>query len=173
MIAPEGSEERVFSRTRKQPWNGEFYVSFGDNRPWEDARRLGFIAGGGALWYSRTLTMLSEGDRVWVHIPGTGYVGVGHVTGERRRADQYEFDTADGPRTLDQMELNEPYPGLDTNTDDDHAEYIVPVKWDKTVNRTHAVKESGLCGLQHTVFKPRTPKWDHTVQRLKQAWEIE
>ncbi|AWN15327.1 hypothetical protein [Salinisphaera sp. LB1] len=172
MIDPEDSQKRVISRTSKQPWNGEFYVSFDRDMPWEDARRLGFIAGGGALWYSRTLDLLSEGDRVWVNIPGTGYVGVGHVTGERCRADQYEFDTADGPRTLDQMELSETYSDLDANADDEHAEYVVPVAWEKTVDRAHAVSESGLFGNQNTVCKPKTPKWDHTVKRLKHAWHI-
>lgn len=172
MIDPEENQERVVSRTRKQPWNGEFYVSFGGDRPWEDARRLGFIAGGGALWYSRTLAMLSEGDRVWVNIPGTGYAGVGHVTGERCRTDQYQFDTVDGPRTLDQMDLSEPY-RLDANADDDHAEYIVPVAWEKTVGHAAAVSEIGLFGNQNTVCKPKTPKWDHTVKRLKQTWNID
>jgi hypothetical protein len=51
----------------KEPWNGEFYVSFGaDNgRRWDEARRHGFVSGGGGTWYSNSLRMLGEGDRVW------------------------------------------------------------------------------------------------------------
>jgi len=173
LIDPEESQTRVVSRTHQQPWNGEFYVSFDKDAPWADARQLGFICGGGGLWYSRTLNRLSEGDRVWVNIPATGYVGVGHVTGPRCRADQYEFDTVDGLQTLDQMALSESYPDLDPNADDDHAEHIVPVQWNKTVDRAHAVSESGLFGNQNTVCKPKTPKWNHTANRLKQAWHIE
>ncbi|MFA7558336.1 MAG: endonuclease NucS domain-containing protein, partial [Hydrogenophaga sp.] len=63
----------------KEPWNGEYYVSFGDtsSRSWDDARKYGYISAGGGTWYSQTLNMLSPGDRVWVNIPKRGYVGVG------------------------------------------------------------------------------------------------
>ncbi|HPK33739.1 MAG TPA: endonuclease NucS, partial [Ottowia sp.] len=62
----------------KEPWNGEYYVSFGDasSRSWDDARQYGYISAGGGTWYSQTLKMLSPGDRVWVNIPKKGYVGV-------------------------------------------------------------------------------------------------
>jgi hypothetical protein len=30
----------------------------------------------------------------------------------------------------------------------------------------------GLFGNQNTVCKPTTPKWTHTVERLKQVWRI-
>ena len=51
-----------------EPWNGEFYCSFGDGeeRSWKDAVEFGFICGGGGAWYSRTLQLLAPGDRVWV-----------------------------------------------------------------------------------------------------------
>ncbi len=29
----------------KEPWNGEFYVSYGSDRSWDDARQYGFISG--------------------------------------------------------------------------------------------------------------------------------
>jgi hypothetical protein len=65
----------------KEPWNGEFYVSYGGNpaRVWEEARQHGFISAGGGTWCSQTLKLLAPGDRVWVKIPKTGYVGVGRV----------------------------------------------------------------------------------------------
>ncbi|SCY10886.1 PDDEXK family nuclease [Thiohalorhabdus denitrificans] len=173
MIDPQENQERAVARNGKESWNGEFYVSFGDDRPWEVARQYGFIAGGGASWYSNTLSMLSEGNRVWVNIPKTGYVGVGIVTGERCRADQYQFDTPDGPKTLTQLKLHENYEHLNPSADADKAEYLVPVKWLYTVDRAHAFWEVGLFGNQNTVCKPRTPKWSHTVNRLKQAWDIE
>lgn len=69
------------SANAKEPWNGEFYVSFGDphSRNWEEARRHGFISAGGGSWYSQTLKQLQLGNRVWVNIPKTGFVGVGIV----------------------------------------------------------------------------------------------
>ena len=49
----------------KEPWNGEFYVSYGGDpaRVWEEARQHGFISAGGGTWYSQTLKLLSPGDR--------------------------------------------------------------------------------------------------------------
>lgn len=66
-----------------EPWNGEFYGSFGHSstRDWAEARHFGFICGGGGSWYSNSLKMLAPGDRVWVNVPGAGYVGVAKVTG--------------------------------------------------------------------------------------------
>src|SRR5262249_50177288 len=53
--------------TGKLSWNGEFYVSFGGDREWEEARRYGFISAGGGAWYSQTLELLEPGGRIWVN----------------------------------------------------------------------------------------------------------
>lgn len=172
MIDPDENQERAVTKARKEKWNEEFYASFDKNYPWEVARQLGFICAGGAAWYSKTLNMLSEGDRVWVNIPKTGYVGVGIVTGERCRAEHYKFDTPEGPKTLLEIDLSEPYTDLSLATDEDNAEYLVPVKWLHTVDKSHAFSEVGLFGNQNTICKPTTPKWNHTISRLKQAWHI-
>ena len=174
MIDPDEPSQPVVRKTKKEPWNGEFYASFGDDRPWELARRFGFIAGGGAEWYSKTLNMLSEGDRIWVNIPKTGYVGVGEVIGERSRADEYRFETEEGSRTLLELTSQEEYPHLYRQLnidDDDAAEFLVPVRWLYTVCRQEAFSEVGLFGNQNTVCKPTTPKWSHTVERLKIEWK--
>lgn len=47
----------------KAPWNGEFYVSYGSDRSWDDARQYGFISGGGGTGYSQTLKLLTPGTR--------------------------------------------------------------------------------------------------------------
>ena len=58
LIDPGETQANVASTTRteraKEPWNGEYYVSFGDlsTRDWEEARKYGFISGGGGRWYS-------------------------------------------------------------------------------------------------------------------------
>ncbi|WP_199196967.1 endonuclease NucS domain-containing protein [Achromobacter sp. MYb9] len=75
LIDPGETQANVASTTTvkgdKEPWNGKFYVSFGDttSRSWEDAQRFGYVSGGGGSWYSQTLKLLSPGDRVWVKIP--------------------------------------------------------------------------------------------------------
>ena len=67
----------------KEPWNGEYYVSFGDGmgRSWSDAVKYRFVSAGGGSWYSNTLNLLKAGDRIWVKAPGHGFVGVGRVKG--------------------------------------------------------------------------------------------
>lgn len=78
--------------TAAEPWNGEFYVSYGvsESRSWEDARQYNLICGGGGRWYSQTLDQLREGDRVWVKAPGYGFVGVGLVLGRAESAKTFK-----------------------------------------------------------------------------------
>lgn len=96
----------------KEPWNGEFYVSYGDmnHRSWEDARKYGFISGGGGSWYSQTLKLLSPGDRVWVKIPKTGYVGVGKVVDSVVPIREFNVQTPTGQKpALDVLTFAEKY----------------------------------------------------------------
>ncbi len=170
MIDPQETQQLVSTRGAREPWNGEFYVSFGldQHRNWEDARRHGFIAAGGGQWYSNTLNMLAEGDRIWVNIPKTGYVGVGIVSGERQRIS--EFGINGQPLTNLPTEID--YSAFATEPDDT-AEYVVPIKWMHTAPTGQAFSETGLFGNQNTVCKPTTTKWRHTVERLKAIWRIE
>lgn len=70
LIDPGVTQANVATTTKrageKEPWNGEYYVSFGpgESRPWEDARKYGYISAGGGSWYTQTLKLLSPGDRV-------------------------------------------------------------------------------------------------------------
>ena len=63
-------------KSKRAPWNGrDWYVSFGGDRPWEDARQHGFVSAGGGKFYSQTMRSLPVGARIWVNIPGTGIRG--------------------------------------------------------------------------------------------------
>lgn len=152
-----------------EPWNGEFYVSFGDtqSRSWADAQKYGFISAGGGSWYSKTLKLLSPGDRVWVNIPKTGYVGVGRVTEAVMPVTEFTVPTPQGPRpALEVLEHAKLYRA--NASEPETCEYFVRVEWIKTVPKAQAVNEVGLFGNQNTVCKPTTPKWRHTVERLKE-----
>jgi hypothetical protein len=160
----------------KEPWNGEFYVSYGhdeNGRRWEDAVKYGYVSGGGGSWYSRTLNQLEVGKRIWVNVPGRGYVGVGVVLDPMVKVNLFTVKQKDGSE--------KPLTSLDvlgkrifTNIeDDDKAEYLVRVKWIKTVPLDKAIKEKGFFGNQNTVCKPLTKKWQHTVDRLKTCFGIE
>lgn len=149
----------------REPWNGEFYVSFG-NRSWEDACRYGFISGGGGAWYSQTLKLLQPDDRVWVKIPGTGYVGVGRVLEPVQPVSTFMVKTPEGEKlAMEVLQQGDHY--RKTADDPELAEYFVRVKWLDVRDTKSAVNEVGLFGNQNTVCKPTTPKWRHTVERLK------
>lgn len=156
----------------KEPWNGEYYASFGQSeaRSWDEAVKYGFFCAGGGAWYSGTLKLLNPGDRVWVNAPRFGFVGVGRVREPAVPAAEFTLPGPDG----------EPQPALDVLTeghyhrdfidDLDKCEHFVTVEWADTVPLANAVNEVGLFGNQNSVCAPKTPKWRHTVERLKQAF---
>ena len=154
-----------------EPWNGEFYCSFGDgeSRSWEDAVEFGFICAGGGTWYSKTLRLLSPEDRVWVKIPDRGFVGVGRVTGPSQAASTFKVKTSKGESPILEVANRGNYHRALVD-DPEHCEYFVPIHWIQTMPREKAVYEIGLFGNQNSVCKPTTPKWRLTVERLKQKF---
>jgi hypothetical protein len=154
----------------REPWNGEFYASFGlegRNRSWGEAVRYGFISAGGGSWYSNTLRLLSPGDRIWVRAPKIGYLGVGIVRGPSQPATEFVLATDEGERPALEV-LREANYHREFADDPERAEYFVPVEWLDTVPVEKAINEIGLFGNQNTVCKPTTPGWRHTVDRLKE-----
>jgi hypothetical protein len=155
-----------------EPWNGEFYASYGlgDNRrSWEEARRYGFISAGGGTWYSNTLNLLNVGDRIWVKAPGHGFVGYGEVLSTAQAADEFMIETPDGDRPALAVLSEGDYHRAFAD-DPERRDYFVAVRWLHTVPLDKAVNEIGLFGNQNTVCKPTTPKWRTTVDRLKERW---
>ena len=154
----------------KGEWNGEFYVSFGegDHRRWNDAKRYGFVSAGGGEWYVKTLRMLQPGNRIWVSVPGKGYVGVGKVVMSAARYDQFSVNLNGSPISITEVGVEAP-----DAFDEGHGEHFVGVDWIKAVDLQEAVKERGFFGNQNTVAQPRDPKWHFTVERLKAFWGID
>jgi hypothetical protein len=172
LIDPGETQANAIATTKlkgeKEPWNGEFYASFGptNHRSWDDAVKYGFISGGGGSWYSQTLKLLSPGDRVWVKIPKIGYVGVGIVKEAVQSVNDFAVKTPSGERPC--LEVLQHANLYQQHADDpEKAEYFVKVDWLDTRPATKAISEIGLFGCQHTVCQPSTPKWRHTVERLK------
>jgi hypothetical protein len=150
-----------------EPWNGEFYCNF--DGEWADAIAYGFICGGGGVWYSRTLRFLRPGDRVWVKVPGSGFVGVGRVTGVVQPASTFKVYTTSGEASILDVAKVSTY-ARENLTDPDRCCYFVPIRWLQTVSLENAVADVGLFGNQNTVCKPTTPKWRYTVERLKEKF---
>lgn len=170
LIDPGETQANVITgkvKGEKEPWNGEYYVSFGGDCSWEEARKYGFISAGGGTWYSQTLKLLSPGDRVWVKIPKIGYVGVGRVTETVQTIYDFKVQTPEGEKACLDV-LSKYLDRLKANAKDpEKAEHFVRVEWLDTVPETKAFNEIGLFGNQNTVCQPTTPKWRHTIERLK------
>ena len=159
------------SEGQSEPWNGEFYCSFGDSssRSWADAVEFGFISGGGGSWYSKTLQLLSPGDRVWINVPQQGYVGVGRVLGAATSANEFTVMKDGVERPVLEVAVRANYHAAFTD-DPERCEYFVPVQWLQTVPVGQAIREIGMFGNQNTVCRPRTPKWRSTIERLKERF---
>jgi len=151
-----------------EPWNGEFYSSFGhgSERSWEDAVQYGFISAGGGTWFTKTLELLCPGDRVWARVPGLGFVGVGRITGRVQPAASFQVTRPDGLVPVLEAAKRANY-CRELANDLELCEYFVPIRWLQTVPLEGAIQEIGLFGNQNTVCKPKTPKWRSTVERLK------
>jgi hypothetical protein len=155
----------------QEPWNGEFYCNYGHgkSRSWEEAVKYGFICAGGGPFYSKTLKLLSPGDRVWVKAPGFGFVGVGRVTGPAQAAGTFKVATPSGPVPVLEITKGGNY-HREFIDDPERCEYFVPVRWLQTLELDQAVQEIGFFGNQNTVCKPTKPKWRHTIERLKEKF---
>lgn len=155
-------------------WNGEYYVSFGYPIPIVEAGlKYGFIAAGGGEWYSKTLSLLEPGGRIWVNIPTQGYIGVGTVAGEPIPVDDFTVED-DSDREVNVTEVCPDAASLPRYADDpDSADYFVRVDWIKTVKPGQAIREKGFFGNQNSVARPKSPRWEHTVQRLKVRFGVE
>ncbi|MCR4813941.1 MAG: endonuclease NucS [Lachnospiraceae bacterium] len=165
-------EENVSKKSEIGEWNKEYYVSYGgSHRSWDDAVKYGFISAGGGKWYSKTLFMLHEGDRIWVRIPQKGYVGVGTVKEAATQSADATFVYKGKNAKMKDLPLKGNYYFENSNTE--KAEYIVKVEWKHTVSEKNAVQEFGFFGNENSVCRPKNKKWDITVKRLMDLWGIQ
>jgi len=171
MIDPGETQANVTATSKtkgeKEPWNGEYYVSFGGDCTWDEARKYGLISAGGGSWYSQTLKVLSPGDRIWVKLAGSGYAGVGKVVESMQSVNDFKIRTLQGELPILDVLVHAAQMKEAERIDPSRMEYLVRVQWLDTVPESEAFKEVGLFGNQNTVCQPTSPKWRHTVDRLK------
>jgi hypothetical protein len=131
----------------------------------------GFISGGGKEWYSRTLRLLDTGDRIWVNIPGQGFVGVGRVTGQAEQAKDFLVTTPEGRVKLLDIGKGVHYDWQREHASEpDNCEWYVPVRWLQTLPKEKAIRVKGLIGLRNTACKPRQAAWGPIVEQLKELF---
>jgi len=133
----------------------------------DEARKYGLISAGGGSWYSQTLKVLSPGDRIWVKLAGTGYAGVGKVVESVQSVNDFRIQTTQGELPILDVLSNLVRMKDAEERDPLKMEYLVRVEWLDTVPENEAFKEVGFFGNQNTVCQSSSPKWRHTVDRLK------
>ena len=158
--------------SEREHWNGEFCASFGHDasRSWDEAAAHGFISAGGGSWHSGTLNLLTPGDRLWVMLRGMGFVGVGRVRKAPCALPSLSYTVPTERRVSRSKCSRKGHHHRDFVDDPDKSEYFVAAEWAQAVPLGRAVNEVGLLGNQNSVCAPRTPKWRHTVERLKIAF---
>jgi len=167
----EASSAGKASAKAQQPWNGQdYYVSFGvgDRRTWDDARRYGFISAGGGKWYIQTLKELIPGKRVFVHIPGEGYVGVGEVTDTVKPLHDFRVNVNGTPTLIQDAPLQATNVTADAG-DPDAEEHFVRIHWIETRSRDQAVWEKGFFANQNTACKLRNR---YTLDLLAERFDL-
>ena len=150
-------------------WNGEYYASFGyDVQVVRDGLKHGYLVAGGGSWYTKTLAMLEPGNRIWVNVPSSGYVAVGIVAEKMQVIDHFTVPDASGKQVPLSTVSPEVFATLRKEKDNaELTDYLVRVKWLKTVDPDQAVHEKGFFGNQNSIARPRSTKWIYTVERLK------
>lgn len=172
LLDPYQAEENVLPPRGAETWNGrDCYISFGEceQRNWEDACKYGFVSGGQGRWYSQSLNLLAPGMRVFVCIPGTGYVGYGIVKESAVPVNQFMV-TANGQ---EMPLLNAPLvaPKMADNADNpDLSEYLVKIDWKQCNPRTQAYWEQGMFANQNTACRLRNR---FTLEKLYQFFKLE
>ena len=165
-VESQAASSAMTSRSPPGPWNGEYYVSFGgEGRSWEEAVKYGFISAGGGPWFTNTLKLLKPGDRIWVKIPRTGYVGVGRVTGFSTPQTEFRINI-DGKQVPASDVLASDQPA----DDPEKMEHFVPIEWAETVPADRAINEPGMFGNRNTVCAPKIPEWRTTIDRLQRVF---
>jgi uridine kinase len=119
-------------------WTGYWFVNVGDGdyRTWEDNRKYGFISAGHSTAFKR----LSVGDKIYAYVKERGYVGFGEIIKEAVMIKDF-IGTEESRLPVDENAENE--------------EWVVGVKWIKTVPKEQAKTFSGVFANQSVVCKLR------------------
>jgi hypothetical protein len=150
--------------------DSDYYVCLGEDgaRTWADARRFGFVSAGGGERWRKAISRLRIGDRVYAYVPGAGYVGAGEVTAVAVPARDFTVEVNGvGTSVLDAEGLAAP--AMDRGRDDEEmCEYVVRVRWDRTLDRADGYTEKGLLAIPSTVARLRID----ALEKLKTKFAV-
>jgi hypothetical protein len=153
-------------------WNGrDFYVNIGEgrHRNWNDCQKYGFVSGGSDKKYSQALNLLFTESRIFVYIPGTGYVGVGIVKDTAVPVKDFKVLVNGQKVPILDLPIFAPNMGEYAN-EPDKSEYLVRVEWIKAVPKNQAYREKGLFTNPHTACRMKN---NFTIEKLSQHFGLD
>jgi hypothetical protein len=159
-------------RRGDESWNGQdFYFAFGESnhRNWNDAVRYRFVSSGGGRRYTGPLYNLFVGSRIFVHIPNSGYVGVGIVRSEPIPVDQFTVEVDGNPVPILEAPLETP-DLADHAREQAYFEHFIRVDWLRAVPRNQAVWEAGMFANQNIVCRLKNA---FTLRRLSERFDLD
>jgi Endonuclease NucS len=145
-------------------WTGYWFVNVGEgvHRTWEDNVKFGFIGAGQGRSYSQALNRLSVGDKIYAYMKGLGYVGFGEVVSPAVMIK--DFMTLDTQVPLLKAGLSALKPA--ENSDDEAlSDWVIGVRWHKTVVKNRAKTFAGVFANQNIVCKLRHEQTLQFVQK--------
>ena len=141
----------------------------GDPR-WPIAHKYGFGNAGGGSWYWKPLRNLEPGHRVFAHVSGAGYAGIGHITAKVIPPRDANVEIEGRPQPLlDQPDVSAAWKQEAASEDSQVTEIVVPVECLAARPVNQAFWEKGLFNSQVTACKLRDT---HTIQTVESAFGL-
>ena len=148
--------------------NGLYYVNGGErkggNRSWIDCRKFGFLSAGQHPKYSKPLHTLNKGDIIVAYLKSKGYVGIGKITATAQRVNDFRVNG----KPLQHMQLYNK--NIFKNCHNKNSEYLVKVKWIKSVSAEEAKWEAGLYAIE--LIKASLENQDATIKFLEKEFKV-
>ena len=135
-------------------------------RAWEDCRNFGFLAAGQGVQWSGPLKTLNAGDIVVAYLKRKGYVGIGKVVEKAKQVLDFRFDG----KSLKSQNLVSP--DLFKNSDNENSEYLVKIKWIRSVPANEAKWKNSFGLFTTQQIKSSLQNQIKTIKFLEEEFEV-
>jgi len=110
-----------------------------DPYSWDDSSKYSFICAGGGKRYRQIMQNFKLDDVIYAYVSGNGYVGVGTV---KKSAKPFREAMLEDGKTklMDLQQAGKLAGNYNESSDNDKADWIVLVKWEKAVEKNQAIR---------------------------------
>jgi hypothetical protein len=145
-----------------------FNVGHGKCGRWEDNVKYEYIGAGHGPKFRDAIKGLSEGDVVVAHLSGAGYVGVGVVLAKAQPAREFRVN---GRLLIDHEGL---LPEIKKYLhDDEYCQWMVPVRWHKTVKRSAAFWKSKAGLFAARLVRASLKNQPETIRFVERCFKVD